>query len=200
MVCLLLCAAAGTFAQHWSVNPRAWQYDMTAYLQLKVGGKAVADYADYELAAFCGEECRGVAKVLTVEGGPSLLYLRIYSNATNGERVTFRVYKASSDKEWLLDAGIEFEAQTVGATPSEPLQLTLNDIMFGDVNGDLTIDALDASLILQYVAHKFGDENTGFNREAADVNADGTVDALDASLVLQHAAKKINLNEIKATE
>lgn len=70
----------------------------------------------------------------------------------------------------------------------------------GDANGDDVVDALDASLILQYVAHKFGDENTDFIKEAADTNNGDEVDALDASLVLQHAAKKINLNELEKTE
>lgn len=70
----------------------------------------------------------------------------------------------------------------------------------GDANGDDVVDALDASLILQYVAHKFGDENTDFIHEAADTNDGNEVDALDASLVLQHAAKKIDLNKIDKTE
>ena len=70
----------------------------------------------------------------------------------------------------------------------------------GDANGDNVVDALDASLILQYVAHKFGDDNPDFIKEAADTNDGDEVDALDASLVLQHAAKKIDLNEINTTE
>jgi uncharacterized repeat protein (TIGR02543 family) len=70
----------------------------------------------------------------------------------------------------------------------------------GDANGDDVVDALDASLILQFVAHKFGDEKTDFIKEAADTNNGEEVDALDASLVLQHAAKKIDLNEIDKTE
>lgn len=70
----------------------------------------------------------------------------------------------------------------------------------GDANGDNVVDALDASLILQYVAHKFGDDNKDFIKEAADTNNGDEVDALDASLVLQHAAKKIDLNEIDNLE
>ncbi|MBR0037686.1 MAG: dockerin type I repeat-containing protein [Bacteroidales bacterium] len=70
----------------------------------------------------------------------------------------------------------------------------------GDANGDDAVDALDASLILQYVAHKFGDDNSDFIKEAADTNNGSEVDALDASLVLQHAAKKIDLNEIETQE
>lgn len=70
----------------------------------------------------------------------------------------------------------------------------------GDANGDDVVDALDASLILQYVAHKFGDENTSFIKESADTNNGNEVDALDASRVLQHVAKKINLNNIEINE
>ena len=70
----------------------------------------------------------------------------------------------------------------------------------GDANGDNEVDALDASLILQYVAHKFDDENENFIKESANTNNGEEIDALDASLVLQHAAKKIDLNEIDETE
>ncbi len=70
----------------------------------------------------------------------------------------------------------------------------------GDTNGDDAVDALDSSLILQYVAHKFGDENTDFIKETANTNGGDEIDALDASLILQHAAKKIDLNEIDTTE
>lgn len=70
----------------------------------------------------------------------------------------------------------------------------------GDANGDDAVDALDSSLILQYVAHKFSNDNDGFIKEAADTNDADEVDALDASLVLQHAAKKIELNKIDKNE
>ena len=70
----------------------------------------------------------------------------------------------------------------------------------GDANGDNEVDALDASLILQYVAHKFGDENENFIKESANANNSEEIDALDASLVMQHAAKKIDLNEINKKE
>lgn len=194
MVCLLLGVAAGALATHWTVNPHAWQYDMTAYVQLQVNGKTVTDYSDYEVAAFSGNECRGIAKVLTMEGEtPALpvLYLRIRSNMVSGEIVSLRVYKASTDTETRLSEIITFEAQTVAGTPGEPMMLTLGGILKGDVNGDGAINAQDASLIQQYVARKFGDDAEGFNAAAADVNGDGEVTAQDASLVQQYAARKI---------
>ena len=194
MACLLLVAAVGTLAQHWTVNARAWQYDMTAYAQLKTGGQTVSDYADYEVAAFCGDECRGVAKVLTVADEASalpVLYLRIRSNATDGEVITFRIYQASTGVETRLNETVDFEAQAMTGTPGEPIVLTMGDVLTGDVNGDGEINAQDASLIQQYVARKFGDDAEGFNAAAADVNGDGEVTAQDASLVQQYAARKI---------
>lgn len=154
MACLLLVAAVGTLAQHWTVNARAWQYDMTAYAQLKVNGQTVGDYADYEVAAFCGGECRGVAKVLTVEGDKPVLYLRIRSNATDGETITFRVYQTSTDTETPLEETLSYETQTVAGTPGEPIVLTLGSVLKGDVNGDGEVTAQDASLVQQYAARK----------------------------------------------
>lgn len=55
----------------------------------------------------------------------------------------------------------------------------------GDVNGDDSVDAQDASLVLQYVAKKID------SIQNADVNNDGSIDAQDASLILQYVAKKI---------
>lgn len=96
----------------------------------------------------------------------------------------------------LVEVTEEDETVTTASTRNGRISVYKN----GDANGDDVVDALDASLILQYVAHKFGDENSDFIKEAADTNNGDEVDALDASLVLQHAAKKIDLNEIETTE
>ena len=84
-----------------------------------------------------------------------------------------------------------------GTTVNEDLtmftnfQLNYYGNLKGDVNGDGSINAQDASLIQQYVARKFGNDAEGFSVVAADVNGDGEVTAQDASLVLQYAARKI---------
>ena len=192
MACLLLMAAVGTLAQHWTVNARAWQYDMTAYAQLRVDGIAVSDYADYEVAAFCGDECRGVAKVLkvAVADEPSALpvfYLRIRSNAAIGDTITFRVYQASTDEETRLEETLAFEAQAVAGTPGEPLMLTLGDVLLGDVNGDGVVDTQDAIKVTQYYLKK---NPAGFREEASDVNGDGTVDTQDAIKIIKIYLKK----------
>lgn len=190
-----VCAA---YAQttHWQYNPHDYEYDMTAYVVLQ----SESELSNYEIAAFCGAECRGVAEIIDA-GQRQVGYLRIRSNTVSGEVITFKVFIKNSQEEVELDsAPVSFASNATLGTPSEPFQLQIAGVYIpGDVNGDNVIDALDASLILQYVAHKFGDENTDFIKEAADTNNDNVIDALDASLVLQHAAKKIDLNEINNT-
>lgn len=57
-------------------------------------------------------------------------------------------------------------------------------ILYGDANGDDSVDARDLSLLQQYIA---GWDVT-LDAEAADANGDGSVDARDLSLLQQHIA------------
>ena len=189
IVCLLLGVAAGALAagSHWTVNPHAFRYDMTAYVQL-----AGVRQGDYEVAAFCGDECRGVGKLLTADDGTQVFQLRIRSNEATGETISFRIWTVSDEKELLLEETLTFASQTVVGTPGSPFVLDVGNGLKGDVNGDGEITAQDASLIQQFVARKFGTDASGFNAAVADVNGDGEVNAQDASLLQQYVAKKIS--------
>ena len=68
-----------------------------------------------------------------------------------------------------------------------------DEILYGDVNEDGNIDALDASAVLTHYALKStGNESKLTDKQvsAADFNRDGAVDALDASAILTYYAKK----------
>ena len=61
----------------------------------------------------------------------------------------------------------------------------------GDLSGDGTVNASDASLVLIYAASKGAGVDPGIlpqQETAADVNADSTVNASDAALILIYAA------------
>jgi hypothetical protein len=125
MLFLSLCLSLGARAQdtHWSVNIYDFQYDMTVYLALNVDGEAVTDYSNYEVAAFCGDACRGVATVQTAEG-KSYCYLRIRSNQASGETITFKVYVKDIDSEGdVEDYSMTFTSQSVQGMPSSPVTL-----------------------------------------------------------------------------
>ncbi len=69
----------------------------------------------------------------------------------------------------------------------------VTEILKGDVDGDGSITAQDASLVLQLVAGKITSSTDGVIYNAADVDGDSDVTAQDASLVLQHVAGKITI-------
>lgn len=57
---------------------------------------------------------------------------------------------------------------------------------FGDVNGDNTVDALDAAILLQYDAGLITKSEFVFT--SADINSNQVIDAFDASLLLSYDA------------
>jgi hypothetical protein len=166
MVCLLLMAAGTLANSHWIVNPHAFQYDMTAYVTL-----ALVVQSNYEVAAFCGEECRGVGKLLTAADGTQVFQLRIRSNEASGETISFKVYNSATGKEMMAENQITFEAMSVVGTPSEPLVLDITDVLKGDVNGDGKVGIGDIITITNVMAGEATDEVA----KRADVNHDGEV-------------------------
>ena len=179
MVCLLLGIAVDTPAtSHWTVDPHQFQYDMTVYARLNV-----VTVDDYEVAAFCGDECRGVAKVLTVDENVSILCIRIRSNVNSDEPIAFRSWKSSTGEEKMLNEQITFDAQTVLGTPSEPFMLTIGNIMRGDANGDHEIGMPDVMFLVNYI---LGNPAETFNANAADANQDGEIGMPDVMFIVQY--------------
>lgn len=182
-----LCAMfyQGAFAQettHWTCSPNDFQFDMTAYIALTNDGVAVTDYSDYEVAAFFGDECRGVGEVQTV-GTTSYIYMRIRSNAASGEDITFKVYTKSDD----IEADVEeytmpFVSQGVQGMPSSPVVLNFVPYAPGDADGDGMVDLTDAVAIFEFVMNG---EYDGFVGAAADFDGDGIVDLTDAVLLFE---------------
>ena len=83
----------------------------------------------------------------------------------------------------------------VGVNCLEPfaaVQLTIESgTMYGDVNGDGSVNMIDASRILQFINGAV--ELTGSEQKVADVSGDGSINMMDASLVLQYINGKITV-------
>lgn len=162
---------------HWSVNIYDYEYDMTAYIALTADGESMTDYDNYELAAFCGEECRGVATIQTTVGN-SYCYLRIRSNQSAGEAITFKVYVKNTEREVdVEDFALDFVSQSVQGLPSSPVVLDFKPYIPGDADGDGEISVFDVVSIMDYVLE--GEAPDGFIAAAADFNGDGEVDVFD---------------------
>lgn len=109
----------------WTVNPSDYRYDMSLYLDVAfVTGEM--DYAAYEVAAFCGEQCRGIAEVLPLGNGKECLYLRARSNKESGETLTFKYYnKATEEIDSVERVSFTFESNGRLGYPSSPYKVTI---------------------------------------------------------------------------
>lgn len=141
----------------------------------------LTDLSEYEIAAFCGTECRGVATIETVtQGGQQKSYghLRIRSNQQQGETITFKVFNKTYGRELgVEDTSITFKSMDVQGLPSNPLQLPVSAIIPGDVNGDGEVDVFDIVNIMDWILDP--ESVPGFVEKAADFNNDGDTDVFD---------------------
>lgn len=108
---------------HWQFNPHDYEFDMTAYVAVIKDGQRLSDFENWEVAAFCGDDCRGVAEFLTV-GEVVYGYLRIRSNTSRGENITFKAYdKLNVVEVALCHESVSFASETTVGKPSTPLLL-----------------------------------------------------------------------------
>lgn len=100
----------------WTADPHAHPDVMPIVARLEQDGEPVQG-SDYQVAAFVGDECRGVAKL---EDG--VLYLMVYGEAE--EALTFRVLDGTGE-EFHVTNELTFRPLDVKGTPSAPYILTL---------------------------------------------------------------------------
>ncbi len=187
-VCLLLPLGAGAQDTHWTVDPYAYQYDMTAYIALNINGESFADLQGCEIAAFCDNECRGVSKIMSTEKDgktTQYAYLRIRSNSSDGEDIKFKVFISAMNQEFEVpDVSVKFQSQQVTGLPSSPLVLNLSiEFMIGDTTGDWRVSIADAVAIVDYI---LSDGKTPLVVPAADMDGNGRVSIADAVAIVDY--------------
>ena len=190
LLCCMFCLFAYTTflrAQEsgWQLNVRDYQFNMTAYVQLVVDGTSVEDYSNYELAAFVGDECRGIA-VPDSKDGYQWLQLMMYSNTPN-ETIGFKVYDKEKARALKINETVTFADMGQVGMPSSPMNMTMKMYTLGDVNDDGFIDIADVTSVLTIMAGKGG---SNLIEEAADVNEDGYIDIADVTSILSIMAGK----------
>lgn len=187
LLCIIITGTLRAQDQHFKYDPYAFEYDMTAYVTLMVNNAIVSTPANYEIAAFCGTACRGVAKLTTADDGAQYYYLRIRSKQASGEQIKFCVYNYANDTEIWAENTVTFVSQSAVGYPSDPLVLRIIEFQMGDVNGDDDVDIADAICIVNYVV---GKNPSPFNEAAADVNGDNVIDIADAVSIVNIIAGK----------
>ena len=83
----------------WYVDPTSYQYSMSVTTQLIVEGDTSKDVND-KIAAFVGDEVRGVASVQKISTYKYLAFVTVYSDTALGENINFKIWDASDCKEY----------------------------------------------------------------------------------------------------
>lgn len=92
----------------WSVSSSQYSYNMTITGAINLNFEESTDTDDL-IAAFVGDECRGVASpVYRSAVDRYLCYLMVYSNSAS-ETLTFKVYDASADEIREIEKTLEFQ-------------------------------------------------------------------------------------------
>lgn len=180
----MLVYAHGARAQSgWSCDPHDFLYDMTVYLSLKKDATPISNLENYEVAAFVGNECRGIAEVLTMDDSEQVLYLRVRSNKSEGESISFKAYDLTEQKVISLSAdALTFQSNATQGKPGSPMALTIKSFTPGDVNGDGKINAVDVRLLINRRFNRT--MPTGYIEEACDLNGDKKINAVDVRLII----------------
>ena len=179
LLCCMFCLFAYTTflrAQEsgWQLNVRDYQFNMTAYVQLVVDGTPVEDYSNYELAAFVGDECRGIA-VPDSKDGCQWLQLMMYSNTPN-ETIGFKVYDKEKARALKINETVTFADMGIVGMPSSPMNLTMKMYTPGDVNDDGKFTNADIICIRRIMA---GYVDSKVIPEAAEVSGDNKITNAD---------------------
>lgn len=188
LISVLLPLSLWAQESHWQCNPGDFQYDMTVIVSLELDEATITDLSNYEIAAFCGNECRGVVSANDIldTGTAQVGYLRVRSNSSSGENITFKVYNKSEQKELnVQNTKVTFSNNATQGAPSSPFKLDITQRYTpGDVNGDEIIDTEDVQMTFEYfMGQEMGPD---FVEEAADFNGDGLVDTEDVQLIFEY--------------
>ncbi len=174
---------------HWTANTATY-YTMTVWAIVELEGNELtttAQLSNIEVAAFCGDECRGVVQGAEFQtaGAHKVLQLTIHSNTATGETISFKAYlKNSGEEESIKSTAITFEDNATIGMPSNPIVLKIKPpYTLGDVNGDDKINVSDASAIVDYVLNP---ASVTINLDAADVTGDSKVNVSDASKIVDY--------------
>lgn len=112
-------------APNWSVNPGAYNYSMTATSVANVACVELTN-DNTKIAAFVGNECRGVVQTNTQNNGRHLGFLLIYSNSTSGEKVKFKIYDPITDAVYDSKDSLYFQNNATVGSISSPWQVRTN--------------------------------------------------------------------------
>lgn len=171
----------------WTVNAPDYQYQMSVYAKLEIDEQDVTANENYEVAAFVGDECRGIA-TRDSKDGYNWLWMFVRSNSASGEKITFKVYNKTTQQVKRIAETVEFASDGQIGTASSPTAFTQAKYTLGDVNDDGKINSKDLMLVIKKILKQ--SLPSGTIEEAMDMNVDGKYNAKDLQLLINIILKK----------
>lgn len=105
----------------WAVSPADYQYTMTVTGIGTFNCLETSNAAD-QIAAFVGDECRGIGHFSTEVDGQFFAYLTIYDNVPQGTEISFRLYDSANDAVVESPQTEVFSDGTIMGNPDEPYE------------------------------------------------------------------------------
>ena len=106
----------------WNVDPTKYEFDGEIVAEVLIDDIAVTEGGI--LAAFVGEECRGVTKGGMIgPAGKYVFVLRCYSNNVSGEALDFKFYDHNLIQVLDINEEITFEPNMIIANALDPFQM-----------------------------------------------------------------------------
>jgi hypothetical protein len=116
----------------WAIDPGRFEHSMSLVSRIRIAGGTLTGESDL-LAAFVGEQLRGVARPRDV-AGDTLVFLTVFSNRPGGEMVRFEVWDDDQCRRYRSTAErAPFNADGVLGTTIVPLVLNAQDAPPGSV-------------------------------------------------------------------
>lgn len=112
----------------WTVDVSKYEYNMSIIGQLKID-EVISTNTDNSIAAFVGNECRGVAKLTYYpQYDKYLVFLDVYSDTSTGENISFRIWNADAGKVHTeIDSDVPFASFTVAGSANVPKLFSTSD-------------------------------------------------------------------------
>ena len=139
-------------------------------------------------------------------------YILFWSNGTatsnymvNGKIVTlsFTIKDGAEEKDYPITVTYDIDNDDILNVDFNPVEfavvngkVTVINTIYGDVNKDGKVTALDNAFLARYIAKWSGYNDTTVDKDAADVNADTKITALDNAILARHLAKWTGYNEL----
>ena len=167
----------GTFNIHqvpWQVKTKDCQYDMSVYVAVNANNVRLTDYSDIIVGAFINNVCMGYSVFSEADYG----IIRVKSNGTSEQSITFKIYNYVSEEEYTptVSKAVTFQSDGTAGEPSNPLVLNYSPTLKGDANNDTKRNAAD---IVEIVKAMTGQPSSAYKEKLADTNSDNVVNITD---------------------